>query len=74
MDHIAFVILHLADYRDNLPHGSSNGFITHSVARKLDNGSIQAIAAWLALASRATRAPKRTIHRQHLLLPAKVTS
>ncbi|HEX7915172.1 c-type cytochrome [Rudaea sp.] len=44
----AYVISRLNNFRDNLPHSSSNDFIMHGVARTLDDGSIQAIAIWLA--------------------------
>jgi cytochrome c553 len=46
--HAAYVVSRLTNFRDNPANGSSNGFIMHGVARALDDGSIQSLAAWLA--------------------------
>jgi len=43
-----YVVSRLNNFRNRLPNHSSNDFIMHGVARTLDDGSIQAIAAWLA--------------------------
>ncbi|MBS0584003.1 MAG: c-type cytochrome [Proteobacteria bacterium] len=46
--HAAYVVSRLNNFRNGLPNHSSNDFIMHSVARTLDDSSIQAVAAWLA--------------------------
>ena len=46
--HAPYLVSRLNNYRDKLPHSSSNDFIMHGVARTLDDSSIQSIAAWLA--------------------------
>lgn len=46
--HAPYLVARLNGYRGNMPQYSSNDFIMHGVARTLDDGSIQAIAAWLA--------------------------
>lgn len=46
--HAPYLVSRLNNYRDKLPHSSSNDFIMHGVARTLDTSSIQAIATWLA--------------------------
>jgi cytochrome c553 len=45
--HAAYLVSRLASFRNGLPNGSSNDFIMHGVAHTLDDGSIQALAAWL---------------------------
>jgi cytochrome c553 len=43
----AYIIARLTNFRQGLPHDSSNDFIMTGVARTLDDDAIQAIAAWL---------------------------
>jgi len=45
--HAAYLVSRLTDFRKGLPNGSSNDFVMHGVARTLDDGSIQSLAAWL---------------------------
>jgi cytochrome c553 len=45
--HAAYLVSRLANFRDKPAHGSSNDYIMHGVARTLDDGSIQSLAAWL---------------------------
>jgi cytochrome c553 len=43
-----YLIARLTNFHKNLPHDTTNDFIMGSVARTLDDESIQAIAAWLS--------------------------
>lgn len=43
-----YVVQRLKNYRDGKLKDSSNDFVMHGVAQSLDDGSIQAIASWLA--------------------------
>jgi cytochrome c553 len=45
--HAAYLVSRLTNFRKGLPNGSSNDFVMHGVARTLDDGSIQSLAAWL---------------------------
>jgi cytochrome c553 len=42
-----YVMARLGNFRKGLPSDTSNSFIMHGVAETLDDGSIDAIAAWL---------------------------
>ncbi len=43
-----YLIARLTNYREGLPHDSSNDFIMAGVAHTLDDASIQALAAWIS--------------------------
>jgi cytochrome c553 len=43
-----YLVQRLKNYRDGKPADSSNDFVMHGVARRLDDASIQALAAYLS--------------------------
>ena len=45
--HATYLVSRLTDFRKGLPNRSTNDFVMHGVARTLDDGSIQSLAAWL---------------------------